>query len=113
MNDRSAPGGPSDRYPIARPWQGRSSKVCSRCFTEKPLTEFGWYVDNRYGTQRPKGNCLDCRKTASKGEYAHKVARGQPCNAEGCDKPTTNLGLCAMHYRRQQKERYGVCRVEG
>ena len=112
MTDR-ATGGASQRYPIARPWRGRTSKVCSRCFTEKPLNEFGWYVDNRYKTQRPKGNCLACRKVASKGDYARKVARGQPCKIVGCDGPTTNLGLCAMHYRQHQRERYGKCKVDG
>jgi hypothetical protein len=56
---------------------------------------------------------MACRRTASRGEYARKVARGQECKADGCGKPTVNLGLCAMHYRRHQREGYGVCRVIG
>ena len=111
--DAQPTGGPLDGTPIAKNWQDRSTKVCSRCFAEKTLDQFGWYVDNRYGTQRPKGACTECNKVKSKGEYARKVARGQACSTEGCTKPTTNLGLCAMHYRRHQRERYGVCTVEG
>jgi hypothetical protein len=105
--------GPLAGKPIAKNWQNRTSKVCSRCFQQKPLSHFGWYVDNRKGTQRPKGACSECGKTKSKGEYSKKVARGQACAVEGCSKPTNNLGFCAMHYRRHQRERYGICTVEG
>lgn len=113
MTRDSSTGGPSAKYPIAPRWIGRSTKICSRCFKELPIEQFNWFVDNRLGTQRPKGNCIECGKSKSKGEYARKVARGQVCSSNDCPNPSVNLGLCAMHYRQTQREKYGQCIVEG
>ncbi len=109
----SRPPGSSKRYPIAPTWIGRNSKTCSRCFTELPISMFGWYVDNRYGTQRPKAACADCSKEKSRGEYARKNSKGKCCRISGCSRSVHSAGLCTMHYRRQQRENYGACKVEG
>jgi hypothetical protein len=98
---------------MAPAWVARDTKECSRCCQTKPLHQFGWYVDNRYGHQVPKAACRECNKSKSAGEYARKVARRQPCGIPGCSKLTTNLGLCAMHYRQDQRKRYGTCTVGG
>lgn len=102
-----------DGHTIAPPWVDKTSKLCSRCLQEKPLAEFGWYVDNRYGTSRPKAACRECGRDKSKGEYARKIAKSRPCSKPDCEKPATNIGMCAMHYRRHQREeRWGLCTVE-
>lgn len=107
------PSGPLSDTPIAEAWVGKEVKACSRCFMSKPLSKFNWYVDNRYGTQRPKSACHECNKTKSKGEYARKLAKNGSCEIEGCDKPQVNAKKCAMHYRHSQRAKLGECSVEG
>ena len=113
MTKSQSIAGPSVKYPIAKIWIDRKTKTCSRCFRELPIQSFTWFVDNRIGAQRPKGNCIECGKIKSSGEYARKVARDQKCSAESCSLPSINLGLCAMHYRQLQRTRYGKCEVNG
>ena len=35
------------------------------------------------------------------------------CIEPGCESPAFAKQLCAMHYRREQRARYGICTVEG
>lgn len=105
--------GPPGLWPLAPAWQGRDTKICSRCFEVLTLDRFGWYVDNRYGTRRPKAACHRCGAERSQGRYAVRQAKGPICGREGCAKAQHAAGLCAMHYRQSQRQRYGPCTVEG
>ena len=35
------------------------------------------------------------------------------CTEPGCESPAFAKQLCSMHYRREQRARYGICTVEG
>ena len=40
----------------------RTSRVCSQCFTDKPLSEFWTAWDSRYDLRRTRSYCKDCGK---------------------------------------------------
>lgn len=110
--------GPLPDHELAPRWSrvtAETLKECTRCHESKPvLTDFDWYTDNRYNTQRPRPECVPCRNDKSREVYAHKKKTRQvPCSAPGCDGFAFCLGLCPKHYRRQQKEGYGHCEVPG
>jgi hypothetical protein len=109
--------GPIPDRELAPRWSGVTAetlKECTRCHRSLPvLAGFDWYTDNRYGTQRPRPECVPCRNERSREVYARKKAREVPCRVDDCKGFAFCLGLCPKHYRRQQKEGYGPCQIEG
>ena len=71
-----------------------SSKPCSKCGEDKPLTEFSKKSTGKYGR---RADCKPCRKK----QQAERLA-GTVCEVEGCDNQQSVRGLCATHYQKQR-----------
>lgn len=80
-------------------------KTCSKCLTEKQLTDF--YNRTAY---RPNDDGLDyyCRPCRNAATQKTKLGNKYKCTAENCTKPHYARNLCRPHYDklgRQEKKR--------
>ena len=81
-----------------------TSKPCSQCGEDKPLTDFIKQRRGKYGRQAA---CKPCQNKQRKQRLA-----GTACKVEGCNNQARTQGLCSTHYR-QQRLAGAVCKFEG
>jgi hypothetical protein len=85
------------------------TKVCSKCFVEKSITEF-WITDKTRGYRR--GPCKECDKAYQRSQYADKETFRVKAKANSRKWAKANPRSTDTQRRYQIKAKYGITHEE-